>query len=81
MNNKNGIINGLCEIGLMGVNVVVVDQSGQSDSNSEISAAESVATNRSNITVSWENENHKKKKKIASLSVTTFIDFLGVGAC
>lgn len=69
--------NGLYQTGPMGgVTMVGVDQTGQSDSNSEVSAAESVATNKSNITAFGENEN-KKKEKISSVA---FIDFLGVGA-
>ncbi|XP_015899736.2 transcription factor MYB56 [Ziziphus jujuba] len=69
--------NGLYQTGPMGgVAMVGVDQTGQSDSNSEVSAAESVATNKSNITAFGENEN-KKKEKISSVA---FIDFLGVGA-
>ncbi|KAL2232883.1 transcription factor MYB56 [Sesamum indicum] len=45
-------------------------QSGYSDSNSEVSASESVANNRANLYMCGENE----KGKMA------FIDFLGVGA-
>lgn len=76
MDNRNGI-HGLSQIGLMGLNVVVGDQSGQSDSTSEISAAESVATNRSNVIVFVENENGNRNEN----KNNTFIDFLGVGAC
>ncbi|GLT53677.1 hypothetical protein SLA2020_269340 [Shorea laevis] len=54
--------------------VVGEDQSGHSDSNSEVSAAESVATNKTDISVSGENENINEKIKMP------FIDFLGVGA-
>lgn len=53
-----------------------VDQSGHSDSNSEVTAAsESVANYRANAYMFGENENGKfEKNNIA------FIDFLGVGA-
>lgn len=53
--------------------VMVVDQSGHSDSNSEVSAVESVATNKINISVSGNNESMNGKIN------TRFIDFLGVG--
>lgn len=62
--------NGLYQPGLMGVD----PSSGHSDSNSELSAAESVATNKTNISVSRENENMNEKINMP------FIDFLGVGA-
>lgn len=63
--------------GPMGVVAMVgVDQTGQSDSNSDVSAAESVATNRSNLTVFGENENNRNEK----ISSVAFIDFLGIGA-
>ncbi|KAK7336322.1 hypothetical protein VNO77_16859 [Canavalia gladiata] len=52
----------------------VVDQSNFSDSNSEVSVSESVATNRSNLSISVEYENVGDRIKMA------FIDFLGVGA-
>lgn len=59
-----------------------VDQSGNSDSNSEVSATESVGNNnnnnnkrtKSNLSISGENENGNEKINM------TFIDFLGVGA-
>ncbi|XP_027353213.1 transcription factor CSA-like [Abrus precatorius] len=54
---------------------VVVDQSNFSDSNSEVSVSESVATNRSNLSISGESENVGDNK----LNMP-FIDFLGVGA-
>ncbi|XP_062102255.1 transcription factor MYB54-like [Humulus lupulus] len=66
--------------GVANKTVVRLDQSGQSDSNSENSAADSVATNRSiNLTMFGPNQsqNSKDKENIISLS---FIDFLGVGA-
>ncbi|KAI4348511.1 hypothetical protein L6164_009226 [Bauhinia variegata] len=50
------------------------DQSGYSDSNSEVSVSESVATNRTNLSISGESENVGNKVSLA------FIDFLGVGA-
>lgn len=65
--------NGFYQPGLMGT-VMGVDPSGHSDSNSEVSAAESVATNKTSISVSGENENLNEKIKMP------FIDFLGVGA-
>ena len=78
--------NGLYQTGPIGggltTMVMGVDQTGQlSDSNSEVSAEESVATNRSNLTVSREIENNNRidEKKISTTSVA-FIDFLGVGA-
>ncbi|CAI9787469.1 unnamed protein product [Fraxinus pennsylvanica] len=52
-----------------------VDQSGHSDSNSEVSASESVANNMSNLFLFEENENGKFNKKNMA-----FIDFLGVGS-
>ncbi|CAK7341605.1 unnamed protein product [Dovyalis caffra] len=54
--------------------VTGVDQFGQSDSNSEDSATESVGTNRANPSLSGYNENRNVKISIP------FIDFLGVGA-
>lgn len=65
--------NGFYQPGLMGT-VMGVDPSGHSDSNSEVSAAESVATNKTSISVSGENENLNERIKMP------FIDFLGVGA-
>lgn len=60
--------------------VVGVDQTGQlSDSNSEVSADESVVTNRSNLTASGETENNRNEKKITTTTTVAFIDFLGVG--
>ena len=71
---------GLYRVGeIKGVSIthVGLDQSGQSDSNSENSAAESVATNRtSNLTMSGPNLNAKHGNIIG----LPFIDFLGVGA-
>ncbi|KAL2480869.1 Myb proto-oncogene protein [Abeliophyllum distichum] len=54
-----------------------VDESGHSDSNSnsEISASESVTNNRANLCIFGEEENGKLQK--CNLA---FIDFLGVGA-
>lgn len=67
--------NGSCETGLNGKLKGVVDQSNYSDSNSEVSIAESVATNRStNISISGESENKGDNINMP------FIDFLGVGA-
>ncbi|XVF06693.1 hypothetical protein REPUB_Repub06bG0072400 [Reevesia pubescens] len=61
--------------GPMGV-VIGVDQSAHSsDSNSEVSAAESVGTNRTNHSMSGESGNGKEK-----IDNMPFIDFLGVGA-
>lgn len=58
--------------------VTGVDQSGNSsDSNSEVSATESVATtttNKTNLSMYGENENSYEKINMP------FIDFLGVGA-
>lgn len=52
-----------------------VDHSNFSDSNSEVSVSESVATNRAKITISGENEN------VGGVKINmSFIDFLGVGA-
>lgn len=71
---------GLSRVGeIKGVTItnVGLDQSGQSDSNSENSAAESVATNRtSNLTMPGPNLNAKHGTIIG----LPFIDFLGVGA-
>lgn len=56
-----------------------VDQSGQTDSNSEVSANESVGNNNSNnnkVNLSMRGENETSYEKIN----TPFIDFLGVGA-
>ncbi|KAI3446609.1 hypothetical protein Pfo_003274 [Paulownia fortunei] len=50
-------------------------QSGHSDSNSEVSASESVANNRANLYMCGENESGKFDKGNMG-----FIDFLGVGA-
>jgi myb proto-oncogene protein len=55
--------------------VIDVVQSNFSDSNSEVSASESVTTNRSNISISGESENVGIK-----INMLPFIDFLGVGA-
>ncbi|XP_004493239.1 transcription factor MYB56 isoform X3 [Cicer arietinum] len=55
-----------------------VDQSNFSDSNSEVSVSESVATNRSNLSISGESENVGAAVKINNM--LPFIDFLGVGA-
>ncbi|XP_041026162.1 transcription factor CSA [Juglans microcarpa x Juglans regia] len=55
--------------------VMEMDHFGHSDSNSEVSAAESVATRKTNIPVSaGKNQNRNEKIKMP------FIDFLGVGA-
>ncbi|GLT26248.1 hypothetical protein SLA2020_013300 [Shorea laevis] len=51
-----------------------VDQSRHSDSNSEVSAAESVGNSRTNLFISGESENGNEKNNMP------FIDFLGVGA-
>ena len=63
-----GSSNGFYQNGPMMV-VTRVDQSGQSDSNSEDSATGSVVTNRANL---CENRNERINMP--------FIDFLGVGA-
>lgn len=69
-----GTGSGFCNHGPTGT-VVGEAQSGHSDSNSEVSAAESVATNnKTDISVSGENENMTEKINMR------FIDFLGVGA-
>ncbi|XP_022719945.1 transcription factor CSA-like [Durio zibethinus] len=61
--------------GPMGV-VMGVDQSAHSsDSNSEVSAAESVGTNRTNHSMSGESGNGNE-----NINNMPFIDFLGVGA-
>lgn len=66
--------NGFYKVGPIGT-VMGMDHFGHSDSNSEVSAAESVATNKTNIPVSaGENQNRNEKIKMP------FIDFLGVGA-
>lgn len=65
--------NGFYQTGPMGV-VRDVDQSGQSDSNSEVSATESVGTYRTNPSLFGDNENGNEKINMP------FIDFLGVGA-
>jgi myb proto-oncogene protein len=64
---------GLCKRGPT-TTVVGEDQSGHSDSNSEVSAAESVGTNKTDISVSGENEKMNQRINMP------FIDFLGVGA-
>ena len=56
-----------------------VDQSGQTDSNSEVSANKSVGNNNSNsnkVNLSMYGENETSYEKINM----PFIDFLGVGA-
>lgn len=69
-----GTSNVFYQQGPMGV-VMGVDQPGHSsDSNSEVSAAESVGTNRTNHSISGESENGNEKINMP------FIDFLGVGA-
>lgn len=64
---------GSCEDGHMG-KLMTVDQSNYSDSNSEVSVSESVATNSANASILGESENLSDKIKVS------FIDFLGVGA-
>lgn len=59
---------GFYQAGSIGL-VTGLDQSGQSDSNSEVSASESVGTNGIG-----DNENGSQKINV------TFIDFLGLGA-
>ncbi|OAY41873.1 transcription factor CSA [Manihot esculenta] len=59
---------GFYQAGSIGL-VTGLDQSGQSDSNSEVSASESVGTNGIG-----DNENRSQKINV------TFIDFLGLGA-
>ncbi|XP_028761334.1 transcription factor MYB54-like [Neltuma alba] len=67
---RNGCNEGRAQMGkLMGV----VDQSN-SDSNSEISVSESVATNRTSLSICGESENGGDNMNMP------FIDFLGVGA-
>ncbi|KAK6232723.1 hypothetical protein QUC31_009999 [Theobroma cacao] len=69
-----GTSNVFYQQGPMGV-VMGVDQPGHSsDTNSEVSAAESVGTNRTNHSISGESENGNEKINMP------FIDFLGVGA-
>uniref|UniRef100_A0A2C9VGI0 Uncharacterized protein n=1 Tax=Manihot esculenta TaxID=3983 RepID=A0A2C9VGI0_MANES len=63
----------LYQTGSMGV-VRVMDQCGQSDSNSEVSGTESVGTNRISPSLFGDNEDGNQKINSA------FIDFLGVGA-
>lgn len=57
---------------------VVVDQSNFSDSNSEVSVSESVATNRPNLSISGESDQNVGHNKMNM--PPPFIDFLGVGA-
>nr|QSD99634.1 MYB family transcription factor [Melilotus albus] len=59
-------------VGQMG-NYKSVDQSNLSDLNSEVSASESVATNKNNESILEESEIVRDKIKVS------FIDFLGVG--
>ncbi|KAH7571632.1 hypothetical protein JRO89_XS04G0105700 [Xanthoceras sorbifolium] len=67
-----GTYNGLYRGGTQGVVIGNVDQSGNSDSNSEVSAIESVANTNNNTTnLSSSGENEKINMP--------FIDFLGVG--
>lgn len=65
---------GFCKRGPTTTVVGGEDQSGHSDSNSEVSAAESVGTNKTDISVSGENEKMRQRINMP------FIDFLGVGA-
>jgi len=67
-----GSEDGFYQNGPIGV-VRGVDQSGQSDSNSEDSATESVGTTRANPSRCGDNENRNEKINMP------FIDFLGVG--
>nr|DAD29184.1 TPA_asm: hypothetical protein HUJ06_030652 [Nelumbo nucifera] len=68
--NVGGSVNGFCNYTPKGMNMSV-DQSGYSDSNSEISATESVANNHTGAgEIDYGNENFS----------LPFIDFLGVGA-
>ncbi|ESR56771.1 hypothetical protein WN944_016493 [Citrus x changshan-huyou] len=67
------------QAGPIGGVVMNVDQSGQTDSNSEVSANESVGNNNSNnnkVNLSMYGENETSYEKINM----PFIDFLGVGA-
>ncbi|OMO96681.1 hypothetical protein CCACVL1_04837 [Corchorus capsularis] len=67
--------------GPMGVGMGVDQPVHSSDSNSEVSAAESVGTNRTNHSISGESGNGlNEKKKIINNINMPFIDFLGVGA-
>ncbi|KAJ7976457.1 MYB transcription factor [Quillaja saponaria] len=66
--------NGLYEKGSMGKLMRGVDQSGYSDSNSELSVSESVGTNRNNLSMFVESVSGNDKVNMQ------FIDFLGVGA-
>ncbi|XP_061372538.1 transcription factor CSA-like [Gastrolobium bilobum] len=68
-----GAWNGTYKLESMGM-LIGVDQSNFSDSNSEVSVSESVATNRSNLSIFGESENVGDKINMP------FIDFLGVGA-
>lgn len=51
----------------------IMDKSNYSDSISEVSISQSVATNKTNVSILGESENVKDKIK------RSFIDFLGVG--
>uniref|UniRef100_A0A2P2IRX9 Uncharacterized protein n=1 Tax=Rhizophora mucronata TaxID=61149 RepID=A0A2P2IRX9_RHIMU len=64
--------NGSYQTGPTGL-VTVVDQSGQSDSNSEVSASESVGTNRNGLSFCGDHENENIDKEIK------MSDFLGLG--
>ncbi|TKY62834.1 Transcription factor MYB44 [Spatholobus suberectus] len=68
-----GAWNGACKAEPVG-KLMGVDQSNFSDANSEVSVSESVATNRSNLSISEESETVGYKISMP------FIDFLGVGA-
>ncbi|XVF30698.1 hypothetical protein REPUB_Repub16aG0080500 [Reevesia pubescens] len=71
----DGNVNVFYKQGPMGV-VIGVDQStNSSDSNSEVSATESVGTNKTNHSMSGESGNGNEK-----INNMPFIDFLGVGA-
>ncbi|KAK9290213.1 hypothetical protein L1049_008379 [Liquidambar formosana] len=69
----NGKVNGFYHAGPIAM-VVGVEQSGHSDSNSEISTTESVANNGTNPYTVGENADGNEKINMP------FIDFLGVGA-
>ncbi|XP_048235881.1 transcription factor MYB105 isoform X2 [Ricinus communis] len=83
---ENGEFNKLCggkvlyENGSVGVITIGVDQSGQSDSNSEVSATESVGTNRINPSLSRSGSADDNEKYGNDKINVPFIDFLGVGA-
>ncbi|EXB36243.1 Transcription factor [Morus notabilis] len=67
-------------IGMTTTSRAGLDQSGQSDSNSENSAAESVATDRTSINLTMSTRSKGNAKGENMIGTLPFIDFLGVGA-